>query len=89
MEDCGRTYRQVDDHIKKMLNQAIFAKMWVESDGHITPEFREPFDILAAPFTDVLAHCKQEKARGTATSVIRTDIFSAIFNRLQKFFGAG
>ena len=24
MEDCGRTYRLAEDHLKKLLNQAIF-----------------------------------------------------------------
>jgi len=86
MEDCGRTYRQVDDHVKKMLNQAIFAKLWVESDGRVTAEFREPFNVLVAPLADVIIRCNKEKARGVETL---TDIFSVISNRLQKFFGGG
>ena len=86
MEDCGRTCRQVDDHVKKMLNQAIFSKLWVESDGRVTAEFREPFNILAAPLADVIIQCNKEKARGAEAL---TDVFSVISNRLQKFFGGG
>lgn len=86
MEDCGRTYRLAEDHLKKLLNQAIFSKLWVEKDGHVTAEFAKPFDVLITPLTDVLIHQKQEKARGTN---VLTDIFSVISNRLQKFFGNG
>ena len=86
MEDCGRTYRLAEDHLKKLLNQAIFSKLWVEKDGRVTAEFAKPFDVLVTPFTDVLIHQKQEKARGTN---VLTDIFFVISNRLQKFFGNG
>ena len=27
IEDCGRTYRTADDHIKRMMSQAIFSKI--------------------------------------------------------------
>nr|WP_325239671.1 recombinase family protein [uncultured Oscillibacter sp.] len=86
MEDCGKTYRQVSDHVKKLLNQAIFSKLWVETDGRITAEFTKPFDTLAAPLLDVLTRYKQEDVRGTN---VLTDIFFRFFNRLQKFFGDG
>lgn len=86
MEDCGKTYRLVNDSVKKMLNQAIFSKLWVESDGHVTAEFRKPFDILTAPLRSILTHCKQEKARSTE---VLADIFLVISNSLQKFFGDG
>lgn len=46
MEDCGKTYRLAEDHLKKMLNQAIFSKLWVEKDGHVTAEFAKPFDEI-------------------------------------------
>lgn len=86
MEDCGKTYRQVSDHVKKLLNQAIFSKLWVETDGRITAEFTKPFDTLAAPLLDVLTRYKQEDVRGTN---VLTDIFFRFSNRLQKFFGDG
>jgi len=86
MEDCGRTYRLAEDHLKKLLNQAIFSKLWIEKDGRVTAEFAKPFDVLVTPLTDVLIHHKQEKARGTN---VLTDIFSVISNRFKKFFGNG
>lgn len=42
IEDCGKTYRLADDHIKRMMNQAIFSKLWVEQDGNVTAEFAPP-----------------------------------------------
>ena len=37
-EDCGRTYRQGSENIKKLLNQAFFEKIWIEEDDIITPQ---------------------------------------------------
>ena len=88
IEDCGKTYRMVDDHIKRMLNQAIFTKLWVESDGRITPELREPFNVLVAPLADVLSLYKQEQEKARGTEVL-TDIFSRFSKYLQNFFGGG
>lgn len=86
MEDCGKTYRQVDDYVKKMLNQAIFSKLWVESDGRVTAEFAKPFNVIAEPLTGILARYSEEKARGTN---VLTDFFLVISNRLQNFLGGG
>lgn len=69
-----------------MMNQAIFSKLLVESDGRITAEFTKPFKSIVTPITDVLAHYKQEKARGTE---ITTDFLSVIANRISHFFGHG
>ena len=38
IEDCGRTYRQANENIKKLLNQAFFEKIWIEEDDRVTPE---------------------------------------------------
>lgn len=55
IEDCGRTYRMASDHIKRMMNQAIFSKLWVESDGRVTAEFKAPFTVIAEPIRTELA----------------------------------
>jgi site-specific DNA recombinase len=50
--DCGAAYRDAPEHIKRMFNQAFFAKILViqddESIGDIRleAELREPFDTL-------------------------------------------
>lgn len=86
IEDCGSAYRLAENHIKKIFNQVIFSKLWVEPDGHITAEFREPFNMIVAPLTDVICSYRQEKTRGTK---VLTDFFLVIANCIQKFFGNG
>jgi DNA invertase Pin-like site-specific DNA recombinase len=50
--DCGAAYRDAPEHIKRMFNQAFFAKVLViqddESTGEVRleAELREPFDTL-------------------------------------------
>ena len=46
IEDCGKTYKSAPDKIKRAFNQALFEKILVYSDGSISPEFNEPFNIL-------------------------------------------
>ena len=41
LEDCGRTYREANDNIKRLLNQAIFEKIWIMNDGTITAEMTD------------------------------------------------
>ncbi len=84
MEDCGKTYRLATDHIKRMMNQAIFSKLWVEADGHVTPQFAPLFETILKPAQVIADAFKQEKTRGAEAP---TGFFSVISNRIQKFFG--
>lgn len=86
IEDCGKTYRLADDYVKRMMNQAIFSKLWIEEDGQVTAEFTPLFQMIAKPLENVAAHCKQQKIRGTE---VLTDFLSVISNRFQNFFGDG
>ena len=69
-----------------MLNQAIFSKIWVGTDGHVTAEFKPPFDIILDPIKDDIACYNKEKIRSAETL---TDFFSRLSNRIQKFLGYG
>lgn len=82
--DCGKTYRMANDQIRRMMNQAIFSKLWVEPDGRITAEFAKPFNAIVEPLADVVPHLNQEK---TCSTEVPADFFSVIANRLSKFFG--
>lgn len=86
IEDCGRTYRMADDHIKRMMNQAIFSKIWVGEDGLVTAEFKEPFSTIMEPLKAEIVRFNKEKTRNTE---VLTDFFAAISNHVQKFFGHG
>ena len=35
IENCGRTYRQANENIKKLLNQAFFEKIWIEEGDRV------------------------------------------------------
>lgn len=85
VEDCGKTYRLVDGRIKRMTNQAMFLKPWVEKDGSVTADFSPFFEMVANPFEGVAGLCRQQKTRGAEAL---TDFLSVI-SGLQKFFGGG
>ena len=82
----GPEHRLASDHIKRMMNQAIFSKLWIESDGRVTAEFREPFKTVVEPISTLVAQFNQQKIRGAEAL---TDFLSVISNRIQKFFGCG
>lgn len=90
IEDCSKTYRLAEDHIKKMLNQAIFKCLWIEKDGTVTPEFAEPFNML----TDAVRNSIAQNTKETSNKEIRgtkvpTDFLSSISNHMSYFFGQG
>lgn len=53
LNDCGKAYRSASDKIKRLMNQAIFEKIYVIANNDIPPEieaeFRPPFDSILAP----------------------------------------
>lgn len=71
IEDCGKTYRLANDRIKRMMNQAIFSKLWVESNGCVTAEFAEPFRTLVNAAQADIVYDRKEEFRGTTQA--RTD----------------
>ena len=85
MDDCGRTYRMASDHIKKMLNQIMFTRLWVNSDGSITPQFAKPFDSLAASMGSIASEYAKEARECEST----TGFLSSTPNLLSSFFGQG
>ena len=82
IENCGKTYRLASDHIKRMMNQAIFSKIWVEPDGNVTAELAKPFDTLIEPVRGELTRYNNEKIRGTEAL---TDFLLVISNKVQNF----
>ena len=49
VEDCGATYKKATPHIKRLLNQAIFAKFKLYGDDDLTVEPQ-----LVSPFEEIL-----------------------------------
>lgn len=86
VENCGKTYRLADSRIKRMMNQAIFSKLWVEKDGGVTTEFSPLFKTLTEPLADLPSLYRQQKIRSAEAL---TDFLSVISNRFQKILGGG
>ena len=49
IEDCGKTYRMANDTIKRLMNQAIFEKIWIHEDGTITTDFTDVYKSIITP----------------------------------------
>ena len=53
LNDCGAAYRSASDKIKRLMNQAIFEKIYIISNEDIPlgieGEYRPPFDTILAP----------------------------------------
>ena len=88
IENCGRTYRMANDNMKKMMNQAIFKRLLIGSDGKVTAEFAEPFTMLVEPMKDEVAQYNSVN-NAEAREHLLTSFLSSIPNRLSNFFGKG
>ena len=59
LEDCGAFYRGANDTIKRMLNQAIFEKIYTSCNSEVPLEIEEaynpPYNVIIAPFKGELA----------------------------------
>lgn len=55
-ENCGETYKNASDTIKKLMNQAIFEKFYISNDADmefkVDAEFKPPFDQILEPVKD-------------------------------------
>ena len=83
------TYHLANDKMKKLMNQAIFTRLLVGSDGKVTAEFAEPFAMLVEPIKDELAQLNSTVDNEEVHEHLLMDFISSIPNRLSNFFGAG
>ncbi|MCR4753555.1 MAG: hypothetical protein K5837_04025, partial [Candidatus Saccharibacteria bacterium] len=49
IEDCGNTYRKANDTVKRLMNQAIFNKIWIHNDGTVTADLNVLYKHLIGP----------------------------------------
>ena len=75
--------------MKKLMNQAIFTRLLVGSDGKVTAEFAEPFAMLVEPIKDELAQLNSTVDNEEVHEHLLMDFLSSISNRLSNFFGKG
>lgn len=86
IENCGRTYKLADEHIKRIFNQALLGAIWIEMDGNITTELAEPFKSMIQPFQDDIVKYNIEKAKNLPQAA---NLIEKIQNHIQYFFGCG
>ena len=85
IEDCGRTYRCANDTIKKLMNQAIFSKIWIHEDGTVTTEFTDVYKNIAGPIERNLISQNTKSAPAGADA----DFIHKLLKSYSKFFGQG
>jgi site-specific DNA recombinase len=53
--DAQATYANAPASIRRQLNQALFTRIWVGTDGNISSELAQPFNVLLSPEARQLA----------------------------------
>ena len=86
IEDCGRTYRLADSHIKRLINQAICEKIWVESGGKVSTELNELFKVVLQPIEDSVVAYNVARLEGRYSLA---DFLKKASNHISNFFGCG
>ena len=84
LNDCGAAYRQASDKIKRLMNQALFEKIYVtyneDNPLAIEHEYMPPFDMILAP-----AECKDSENNSIAKSRIPDKPGCGIFANNSTF----
>ena len=102
VENCGDAYRNASDTIKKLMNQAIFDKIYIISNDEIDLDtevsFRPPFDKVIDPIKEDIAQINRntntdrtntslEKAKGHGLSDVDNPSNISTYPNNEKFFG--
>ena len=88
VENCGDAYRNANDTVKKLMNQAIFNKLYIVSNDEIDLDieisFRPPFDKMIEPIKEDIAQIN----RNTNTDRASTSLEKAK-GHIQEFLECG
>ena len=88
VENCGDAYRNANDTVKKLMNQAIFNKLYIVSNDEIDLDieisFRPPFDKMIEPIKEDIAQIN----RNTSTDKTSTSLAKAK-SHIQDFLECG
>ena len=80
LQDCGKMYRSAPDHIKRLLNQAIFNRVWIDEDGRTDPE-------LSSVCGEIVDTSKRIQKSASASA--DADSEKKLFQPGSKFFEQG
>lgn len=90
IEDCGATYRFASDHIKRMMNQAIFSRFLIRNgedvEFGIDVEYNAPFDKILKPLEQHIAQVNHMKLRKSNELSSFVDIAK---RHIRNYFGCG
>ena len=90
LEDVATFYRNGSDIVKRMLNQAIFEKIYIscskEVPLEIEAEYRPPFNAIVEPFKDELAKVNRAIRQNTEAALAKV---WAAKNRILKQIRCG
>ena len=85
IEDCGRTYSQANDGIKRLMLQAIFEKIWINAEGEVSSDFSKIYKNIAGPIKNDLAKRNEKSAPDSSDA----DFSDLLLKSYSKFFGCG
>ncbi len=68
IEDCGNTYRKANDTVKRLMNQAIFNKIWIHNGGTVTAELSDLYKHLIGPVERELVDMNKKSASAEANA---------------------
>ncbi len=91
LDDCASFYRNASDTIKRLMNQAIFDKIYIsyprgETTMDLEAKFKPPFNILVEPFQEELTKINR-MARQSADTTVKQ--IQAAKNRILNTFRYG
>ena len=86
IEDCGSTYRRANDNIKRLMNQSLFEKIWIEEDGRVTTEFTNVYKHIAQPVINEIANHNTKKV---ACDESHATFITKLLKSYSNFFGKG
>ena len=91
IDDCAAFYRNASDTIKRLMNQAIFEKIYISNSKEvpldIEAEYAPPFNSIIAPAADELTKINRQ-LRTADTATIQSKI-TAAKNRILSLFRCG
>ncbi len=90
LEDCGTTYRNASDHIKRMMNQAIFSRFLItngeNTEFSIEAEYNHPFDQILKPIEQQVSQINCAKKR---CSERLSELIEKAKYHIRNYFGCG
>ena len=80
LEDSGATYRKANENIKRLMNQSIFRKIWINPDGSVEPKMTKICEGVFEAKRDI---------KKSAPTAVDADSIRKLFKSGSNFFEQG